>query len=122
MSYHNRSRFMFIAPFVIVAVAIVGLIVWAFVYLGSQSSATCTVDFKERTTHVRDGGTSQQKLVYTEECGVFEVQDNWFLGQFNSADTYGSLEEGQTYDFKTVGFRNGLFSMFPNILEATPAS
>lgn len=38
--------------------------------------------------------------------------------QFNGADRYAELEEGATYDFTLIGFRIGLFSMFPNIIAA----
>lgn len=75
----------------------------------------CLVTGKDR------GGQKSQMRVYTENCGTFSVQDNLFLLRFNSADVYGAIEPGQTYNLKTAGLRVPLFSWFPNVLEATPA-
>lgn len=75
----------------------------------------CLVTGKDR------GGQKSQMRVYTEDCGTFSVQDNLFLLRFNSADVYGAIEPGQTYNLKTAGLRVPLFSWFPNVLEATPA-
>ena len=49
--------------------------------------------------------------------GTYKVADDVARLRFDSADVYGSLIPGQTYTFKTSGYRFGLFSMFPNILE-----
>ncbi len=111
-----RMRFGMLWGFVLVA-AIVA--VSGFFYLSSRTTETCTVESKERTTHVNDGKSTQQKLVYTDECGVLTVDDNFFLGKFNSADTYGKLKEGKTYEIESVGWRNGFFSWYPNVLTAT---
>ncbi|URP22345.1 hypothetical protein SEA_BIG4_312 [Microbacterium phage Big4] len=66
-----------------------------------------------------DGGTDYR--VFTDNCGTFGVQDDFWLGQWNSADTYGSIRVGDTYDFEAYGWRNGFFSTFPNIIKAYPA-
>lgn len=78
----------------------------------------CTVDDKDRTTQVVEGVASSVYRVYTD-CGIFNVEDAFFLGKFNSADTYADIEIGKTYLFETYGFRNGFFSWFPNIVSAT---
>lgn len=91
-------------------------------YLSSRTTETCTVESKERTTHVSDGNSTQQKLVYTTDCGTFTVDDAWYSGKFNSADTYGMLQKGKRYEFDVMGWRNGFFSMFPNILSARQVS
>ncbi|QOC56078.1 hypothetical protein SEA_CLOWN_80 [Gordonia phage Clown] len=41
---------------------------------------------------------------------------------FNSWDTWKSLKEGKTYDIKTGGYRIGLFSAFPAVLEIKETS
>jgi len=84
-----------------------------FSTLTVKNTVTCTVESKERAI----SGESSTKLVYTADCGVFSVDDSLIYGKFNSADTYGSIKEGGTYVFETRGVRNGLFSMFPNIIE-----
>ena len=112
-------------------ITIVGILVTISVlYFSSIRTETgCTVDSKERTVDVQsstdsDGHTSttttQKKIVYTS-CGVFTVDDNFFLLKFNSADTYGSLHEDETFDLKIIGWRNGFLSWFPNVLSAEPS-
>ena len=75
----------------------------------------CTVDEKDHSINKDGDGVYR---VYTD-CGVFNVEDAPFLGQFNSADTYARIKVGKTYEFVTYGYRNGLMSMFPNITKAT---
>ena len=75
----------------------------------------CTVTGKES---VMVEGNNQYR-VYTEECGTFFVKDALFALRFNSADTYSSLKEGESYQFRTQGFRLGITSTFPNILDYT---
>src|SRR6478735_11759060 len=80
---------------------------------------SCTVTGKEAAGATNsDGDFEMRYRIYTEECGTFAVQDDWFIGQFNSADTYGSIREGKMYDFEAYGWRNGFMSTFPNIKKA----
>jgi hypothetical protein len=76
---------------------------------------TCTVESKDRAA---DRGGRSDARVYTEDCGVFQVKDSLFEGTWRSADTYASIEEGHRYNFKTRGYRFGLLSWFPNIVQA----
>lgn len=110
-------------PFMIFFIAavflfVIGGFVFNVVALNTPSSATaCVVTDKDRTTN-SDGDSDMR--IYTENCGVLSVGDNLFTGTFNSADIYGSIEVGGTYDFEMVGFRIPLFSMFPIINTVTP--
>lgn len=113
------NRWTWVGVLALIAVVAVG---GGLVYNSTKSSMTCTVESKERTTHVRDGESTQQKLVYTKDCGTLTVDDSLFQGSFNSADLYGQLQEGQKYDFEVIGWRNGFLSQFPNILEAHKVS
>lgn len=81
-----------------------------------SSAGPCTVTEKDRTV---DADGRSQARVYTEECGVFVVDDAPLKGQFNSADTFAGIDVGSTYEFETYGFRNGFLSSFPNIITAT---
>lgn len=79
----------------------------------------CTVTDKDRSTN-SDGESVYR--VYTEGgegCGVFNVEDAPAVGQWASADVYSSIKVGKTYQFETYGYRNPVFSMFPNITKAT---
>lgn len=84
----------------------------------NQQTQTCTVIGKEA---VRSGDGNQYR-VYTENCGTLSVQDSISVGRWDSADLYGTIQEGETYEVLTGGYRNGFLSMFPNILEAKQVS
>lgn len=55
-------------------------------------------------------------LVYTDS-GVYKCEDNYLLLKFNSSDMYSSLVPNKNYKFKILGFRNRLFSTYPNIIK-----
>lgn len=97
------------------AFAILASVGGAIYYAGPEETKTCTVVSKDRATK-RDGGSSMR--VYTDQCGVLEAGDMWWLFKFDSADTYSALREGRTYEVTTVGFRLPVVSVFPRILEA----
>src|SRR6478609_5650711 len=79
-----------------------------------ERKTSCTVVGKEAAgTTNSDGDFEMVYRVYTEECGTFAVQDDPFIGQWNSADTFGSIREDHVYDFEAYGWRNGFFSTFP---------
>lgn len=104
---------------------LVGMIALAVLFLGAvvggvslsymnAQTQTCTVTEKDRT---RDSEGKSDMRVYTDECGVMRVQDMFFAGEWNSADLFSKIKEGQTYEMKTTGFRVGIVSSFPTIRE-----
>lgn len=101
-----------------VAVAVFGADI-ANTFTPTSPASSCIVTGKD---HAYTSEGSSRYRVYTSNCGVFEVQDSVFHGQFRSADTYGSIQNGHTYDFTTYGIRFGFLGggLFPNILKATP--
>lgn len=110
----NKSDTMFkigIGFFVLLVVAGISL---AVAGLLNETERVCTVTSKE-SVRVEEGN---QYRVYTEECGTLQVTDTLLKMRFDSADTYGSLKEGETYQMTTIGFRIPFLSQFPNILEA----
>lgn len=80
-----------------------------------ETHEDCIVTEKDRTRN-SDGGSDAR--VYTENCGTFQVADSLLSMTWSSADTYASIDAGETYDFTTRGFRIPFFSAFPNIVEA----
>lgn len=113
----NIMRNVIIAFAVIIFVAVIA----TFIVVGVNSThvattTNCHVTDKDRGVN-RDGSSNVR--VYTDNCGVFTVADNLFTGNVTSADTYGSIQVGQTYDFTTRGKRIPIFSSFPNIITAT---
>lgn len=83
---------------------------------------TCTVTDKDRSTASTESGSKSVFRIYTEggdRCGTFGLADNPFAGNWNSADIYGRIKVGATYELETVGTRNGFMSWFPEITKAT---
>lgn len=67
----------------------------------------------------RAGGSGGQYRVYTDRT-TYTVED-YFLGpgaRSTSADFYGRLKRDTEYDVKAIGWRIGVASMFPNLIEA----
>lgn len=59
-----------------------------------------------------------QYRVYTN-VGTFRISDTVVDGaRFNSADLYGRLQPGKTYQLTYYGWRSGFLSSFPNIKSA----
>lgn len=106
---------------VVVAILAVGFTLYSAAAI-SGSSTGCVVKDKDRSTGYK--GRSDMR-VYAEGCNgssetkVFQVSDNWFAGQFASADTYAKIEVGKTYDFETRGMRIPILSSFENIVGVT---
>lgn len=65
-------------------------------------------------------GYSQYRI-NTANCGSFMIADAPLKGQFSSADVYGQITEGESYDFTQTGFRIPVLSVFPNIVDFEPA-
>lgn len=49
------------------------------------------------------------------ENEVFKIEDNLFIGKFNSSDLYNQIEIGKQYKIKTTGVRNNFMSWHRNI-------
>ena len=102
------------------ATACVGWIV--FYAYGSERTQTCTITGTDWATKVDvtggEGTSSSEYRVQAEECGVMRVEDALLRLRFNSADLIASLDEGKTYELTTIGWRNGLLSWFPTIIDA----
>lgn len=99
----------------IVVLGFIGSIIFAVAGASRVEEKSCTVVSKES---VANQDTGHEYRVYTEQCGTLTVEDTLIKMRFNSADTYGMLKEGETYNMALMGFRMPLFSQFQNILEA----
>jgi hypothetical protein len=83
-----------------------------------RDSYTATVTDK---AVMRKTKSSDTYLIYTQlqngETRVFENDDAWFYGKFNSSDWYQKIKVGETYEFDTIGWRIPLFSTYENIVD-----
>lgn len=115
---HQTTRVTFVASVIVIGLLVVaggGAAVYA--ERGNQTTQTCTVTDKDRTTTTSREGTSRSDArIYTEQCGTMQAADLLTQGQFNSADIYAGIEVGHTYEITTVGWRIPFLSAFPTIL------
>lgn len=81
----------------------------AFWNLALTDEKTIVVNSKEYA-HNGDHG---QYLVFTDE-ETYKIEDNFWHGQWRSADLYGKIKEGKTYRIKTSG---AFLSPFETIYE-----
>ncbi|WVX89668.1 hypothetical protein SEA_FEYRE_49 [Mycobacterium phage Feyre] len=83
-----------------------------------QEHTGCTVTAKDTLYSANDGNSTRTLRVSTS-CGAFDVEDS-LAGGFNSWDLWQQLEVGKVYDMKTGGYRVGIVSSFPTLIEVTP--
>jgi hypothetical protein len=76
----------------------------------NERAIKCHVTEKDR------GGKDGGMRVYTS-CGTFQNTDSILRGKNTSADIWARIHPGETQEFHVVGWRLGLTSDFPNILE-----
>ncbi len=76
----------------------------------NERTISCKVTGKDR------GGSEDGMRVYTS-CGTFQNTDSLWRGKNTSADLWSRIHSGETQRFTVVGWRFGLTSDFPNILE-----
>jgi hypothetical protein len=91
------------------------ILVYPVTYYSQWDIHQATVTGKERITKLSKDYDSSYYLVYTDK-GTLKIKDSLVLFRFNSSDLYGSIHTDSTYTFRTVGFRSGLFSEYPNII------
>lgn len=66
---------------------------------------------------VTDKYVKDQKYYVVVGDNVYKNQDDLFVGKHNSADIQAKMKVGDEVTVKTVGYRNEIFSVFPNVTE-----
>lgn len=114
MSRNSGDGFTIFIGLVIVIFIMGGLGVSCVGKTQENTYTNCKVTDKDRTKN-SDGNSDMR--IYTDNCGVLEVSDNIFKGQWDSSDIYAGIEVGKTYNFTATGWRVPVLSMFPGIVE-----
>ena len=96
---------------------IIGVVACRAVYTSTETTHHDTMVYdKERVCD----GESCQYLIYTE-AGTFKITDSTgILGgptRFNSSDVYGRIDTDCPATITVIGFRIGLASQYPNVVE-----
>ena len=107
----KRSLIIIISCIIVLFVALA----YPIAYYSQWNTYDVQIIDKERITKVTDGSDHSYYLVYTD-AGTFKVEDSIVLLRFNSSDVYGKLYKDSVYNIKTVGFRSGFLSEYPNII------
>lgn len=98
--------------FGMVGVFIIAMVIFFFAgpHINVQDHSNCKVTGKESVSLGSDQG--HEYRVYSS-CGTFKVADQ--MGRWSSADLYGSIQQGETYNITSNGYRIPLTSVFPNV-------
>lgn len=104
------------------AVGIVVLVVAVFGWLifrayTATHHRTVVVTGKERVCKSTNKGDHCDYLLFTDG-GTFKVGDSIVAFRFNSSDVYGEIAPCHRYDLSYYGWRFGLTSTYPNVIEA----
>ena len=119
-NFHKSNTISFQAVIVMmIAVIFIGSIIFSLVNIAhAETYSDCVVSDKSAVA-VKDSANKSngntEYRIYTENCGTFTVNDSILIFQFNSADLYGQINVGESYDFETKGYRIPIVSSFPNI-------
>jgi len=102
--------------FILVPVMIIGSIFLTISGYQNKQTIKTKVTEKERITQKSGESLESFYLIYTE-AGTFKLEDDIFYGNFNSSDWYGQIHRDSTYTFEVVGYRIGILSSYPNIVN-----
>ena len=102
---------------IVLLVAVISLLVVVVSTVSNMKSArseasACIVNDKQVISRYQ---AKSDYRIFTDNCGVLNISDSLLIGRWDSADIYNQVKVGKTYNFKTVGKRVPLLSLFPNI-------
>ncbi len=58
-----------------------------------------------------------QYIIEATDGNIYQVNNVWWLADFNKEEDWHNMNVGQTYRVKGWGYRVPLFDMYPNIYE-----
>ena len=73
-----------------------------------------TITIKKKYTRTR-GNSGDSYFVVDETNTIYQVNNLFYTFDFNRAEDWNNLEEGQTYKIKGYGFRVGVLDMYPTV-------
>jgi hypothetical protein len=89
----------------------------AYTY-GTKFNKTITIDEKFNRVEGDEKSTRQIFCISTTDGEVYNVRKSLWYWKFYHTETWNSLKKGQTYNVTGYGWRYGLLSMYPNLIEA----
>lgn len=107
----HRTGFMIGGAILALVIGLFALVM--YYHYGTATTRTLEISHVER---VQDGNSSKY-LVYTENHGVHQNTDTIFYWKFRSSDVYNDLVDAKTAECKVYGWRIGILSQYPNIVD-----
>lgn len=103
---------------VVVILLVVLVLLGGFIFEIARNLNRHPVEFTVNKTErvVNPDGQGAKYIVYTSN-GVYENTDSFLNMKFNSADLYNELQPNKKYECTAIGFRNGFFSWFENLID-----
>lgn len=86
-------------------------------YANTKNTRTCQVTEVVKKNELEQ--TTNGARVYCADGSNYEISDNFMTGRFDSSNVYNRVKAatGKEIVVDTIGFRNGFFSSFENIVE-----
>lgn len=98
----------------------IALLILAIVVMVVPSIHTVNKDICVKNKDMILSGAGQtlrrEKIVFATD-DVYDVEDDWFVGQTRSLTLYNDIENNTCYNFKVNGYRIGLLGMRQNIIK-----
>ena len=101
----------------LVSIFIPFVIIYIFYVLFSRFQKTITIKNKYTTS-------TGSKIIYTisdSNNNIYTIENVWFYGNFNKAQTYNSINLNSNYNVSGYGYTMNPISLYPSIYEITPA-
>lgn len=98
---------------IILILVIIFTIIPILSILFTRFEKTITVSEK----YIKPGRRRTHYRIIDNKKNTYEIVDSIFLLEFNSADDYAEMKEGQTYKINGYWFRFPLLSWFPKIYK-----
>jgi len=86
-------------------------------YANTSHVRECKVAEVQKVNELEQSTDSSR--VYCEDGSNYEISDNFMKAYFDSSNVYNKVKsaKGKTIVVDTIGFRNGFFSSFENIIK-----
>lgn len=86
-------------------------------YANVSNTRTCQVTEVVKVNELEQSTNGAR--VYCADGSNYEISDNFMTGRFDSSNVYNRVKAatGKEIVVDTIGFRNGFFSSFENIVE-----
>ncbi len=113
-TYYKDNEFTIIFYIISFILLVVGFLIRKIVYVNT-TKFTKTITVRKVYTRNRKKNIGDEYFVVDTNNTIYQVGNLWYKLDFNRADDWVSLVEGQTYKVHGYGKRYGFADMYPII-------